>query len=231
MENQNPHLDNTELFRPVEPKPGHSLYYKWGHKAILTYLVGKAAIKRCHPIVAHTFLPVLKLCSDNRKDVEDAFQEIQKLNERTRFFDSPYEKYRKVYGNYVREVEWCCVQLRRYFTKRAYEDFIIDATFSYNNHVMGKYTDLMNNLMLMGRTREGIRKKSGKIAAFINRILPRFLDFVFKHVFNPIFWLVGDVDFQEYNLRTGEMVLYVKDCLMLRSSRMKQLPEEICLLV
>jgi len=85
--------------------------------------------------------------------------------------------------------------------------------------------------MLMGRTRESVRKKSGKIVAYINRILPRFLDFIFKHVWNPVFWMVGDVEFQEYNLRSGEMVLNVKDCLMLRAPRMKQLPEEICLLV
>ncbi len=96
---------------------------------------------------------------------------------------------------------------------------------------MGKFADILNNVMLMGRTRESIRKKSGKIAASINRILPKILDSIFKHVFNPVFWLVGDVEFQEYNLRTGEMVLKVTDCLMLRASRMKQLPEETCLLV
>lgn len=231
QESHNPHLENFEMFMPAEPKPARSLYYNWGHQAILTYLMGKAAIKRVHPIVAHTFMPILKLCSDNRKDVEDAFEKIQELNEKISFFDSPYEKYRKTYGNYVREVEWCCVQLRRYFTKRGYEDFIIDTAYNYNNEVMGKYADLLNNLMLMGRTRESVRKKSGKIVAYINGILPRFLDFIFKHVWNPVFWMVGDVEFQEYNLRTGEMVLYAKDCLMLRAPRMKQLPEEVCLLV
>ena len=216
---------------PVQPKPARSLYQHWGHQAILTYLMGKAAIKKVYPIVTHTFLPILKLCSDNRKNVEDAFRKIQELNEKIRFFDSPYERYRKLYGNYVREVEWCCVQLRRYFTKRAYEDFIIDATYSYNKEVVGNYSDLLKNLMVMGRTRESVRKRSGRTLACINRISPRFLDFLFKHVFNPVFWMVGDVEFQEYNLRTGEMVLYAKDCLMLRAPRMKQLPEEICLLV
>ena len=231
QESHNPHLENFEMFMPVVPKPARSLYHNWGHQAIFTYLMGKVAIKRVYPIVVHTFIPILKLCSDNRKDVENAFKKIRELNEKISFFDSPYEKYRKIYGNYVREVEWCCVQLRKYFTKRVYQDFIIDTTYNYNNEVMGKYSDLLNSLMLMGRTRDSVRKKSGEIVTYINRILPRFLDFIFKHVFNPVFWMVGDVEFQQYNLRTGEMVLYVKDCLMLRASRMKQLPEEICLLV
>ncbi len=108
-ESHNPHLENFEMFIPVEPKPSHSLYYNWGHKAILSYLMGKAAIKSVYPLVAHTFVPILKLCSDNKKDVENAFMKIQGLNEKIKFFDSPYEKYRKIYGNYVREVEWCCV--------------------------------------------------------------------------------------------------------------------------
>lgn len=231
QESHNPHLEDFEMFMAVVPKPARGLYNNWGHQAILTYLMGKAAMKKVNPIVTHTFLPILKLCSDNREDVEDAFTKIQELNESIRSFDSPYEKYRKMYGNYVREVEWCCVQFRRYFTKRAYQDFVIDATYDYNNNVMGKSADRLYSQMVMGRTRESVTKKSGKIGTYLNAILPKFLDFVFRHVFNPVFWLVGDVEFQEYNLRSGEMVLNVKDCLMLRAPRMKQLPEEICLLV
>jgi len=226
----NPHLEDIEQFAPVEPKPAPGLYARWGHQAILTYLTGKAAMKRVRPIVPLTFLPILRLCADNRSDVDEAYRKVQELNERVRFFDSPYEKYRKMYGSYVREVEWCCVQLRRYFTKRGYEDFVIDTTYRFNDAVMGKQGERMRGWMRMGRTRESVRKPSGTLVAAANRILPKFLDWVFRRVFNPVFWLVGEVEFRSYHLRTGEMELFVKDCLMLRASRMKQLPEETCLL-
>ncbi len=231
QERHNPHLEKFEMFMPTEPKPCYSLYYNWGHMAISSYLMGKAAIKKVYPFITRTLVPILKLCSDNRKDVEDAFKKIQELNEKIRFFDSPYEKYRKIYGNYVREIEWCCVQLRKYFTKRAFEDLIIDSTYSYNIGVMGKSVNSFNKMMLTGRTRKIVSKKPGKMDASINRIVTKFLNFSFKHVFNLVFWMVGDVEFEEYNVRTGEMVLKVPDCLMLRAPRMKQLPEESCLLI
>ncbi len=226
----NPHLENFKMFMPAEPKTGHSLYYNWGHQAILTYLMGKAAIKRLYPLITHTFVPILKLCADNRNDVEEAFKKIQGLNEKINFFDSPYEKYRKIYGNYVRGIEWCCVQLRKYFNKPAYDDLIIETTYSYNNQVMGNYADALNKMMLMGRTRKSVNKKPGNMETSINKIFTKILDFIFKYVFNPTFWMVGDVAFEEYNIRTGEMILEVPDCLMLRAPRMKQLPEESCLL-
>ncbi len=226
----NPHLENFEMFMPTEPIPSHGFYYNWGHMAIFSYLLGRAAVKRLYPLVAHTLLPILKLCSDNRKDVEDAFKKIQELNEKIRFFDSPYEKYRKIYGNYVREIEWCCVQFRRYFTKRALEDLIIDSTYLHNMEVMGKYINSLNKMMVIGKTRESLKKEPGKRGTLINKIITKYLDFSFKHIINITFWMVGDVEIEEYNLRTGEMVMKVPDCLMLRAPRMRQLPEDACVL-
>ena len=230
QERHNPHLDDYEMFMPAEPKPVHGFYYNWGHQAIFSYLFGKAAMKRLVPFVPHTLVQIIKLCADSREDVEEAFKKIQELNENIRFFDSPYEKYRKMYGNYIRGVEWCCLQLRKYFNKRAYEELIIETTYSYNYDVMGKYGDTLTKMMLMGRSPETIRKEPGKLDAVINRVVTRILNFTFKHILNLTFWLVGDATFESYNVRTGEMELKVTDCLMLRAPRMRQLPEESCLL-
>ncbi len=231
QERHNPHLENYEMFMPAEPKPRHGLYYNWGHQAIFSYLLGKAAMKRLYPFVPRTLVQILKLCADDRKEIEEAFKKIEGLHEKISFFDSPYEKYRKIYGNYVRGIEWCCSQLRKYFNKRAYDDLIIETTYSYNYEVMGKYAEALSKMMLMGRSRENIKTEPGKMDAPINKIFTKILDFCFKYLLNLTFWMVGDVVFEEYNVRTGEMVLKVTDCLMLRAPRMKQLPEESCLLV
>ncbi len=229
-EKHNPHLENYEMFMPTEPLPKKSLYYNWGHQALFSYLLGKAAIKRLYPLVIHTFLPILKLCSDNRKDVEDAFKKIQEIHEKIRFFDSPYEKYRKTYGNYVREIEWCCVEFRKYFTKRAFEELIIDSTYFHNMEVMGKAIERLNKMMVIGKTKESLKKEQGKWDAFINKIITKILNFNFKYIFNISFWMVGDVEIEDYNLRTGEMVMKATDCIMLRAPRMRQLPEDACIL-
>ncbi len=230
QEGDNPHLENIEMFMPTEPIPKNSIYYNWGHISTFTYLLGKAALKRLYPLVPHTFVPIIKLCSDNKKDVETAFKKLQEMHEQIKFFDSPYEKFRKIYGNYVREIEWCCYQLRKYFTKRSYEDLIIDSTYQYINEVMGKYIDSLNKMMLMGKTRERLKKKPDKMEKAVNRIMTKMIRFNFKHVFNLTGWMVGDVEIEEYNVRTSEMLMKVTDCLMLRAPRMRQLPEDSCVL-
>ena len=229
VESENPHFLNIEMFMPTEPIPERSFYGSWGHQAILTYLIGKAAVKRLYPLVPHTLIPIVKLCSDNPNDVEAAFKTVQGFNETIRFFDSPYEKYRKIYGRYIREIEWCCFQLRKYFTKRAFENLIIESTFIYVDEILGKYIEKMQKMMSTGITREKMEKGPGKWDDLINKILTKIFDFNFGKFFNITGWLGGDVEVSEYNFRTGLMVMNVKDCLMLRAPRMRQLPEDTCL--
>ena len=227
---KNPFLENLEMFMPTEPVQDTNFFRRWGHVAIFTYLLGKAAIKRLYPLVPHTLLPVLKLCSDNKQDVEIAFRELQKLHEKIRFFDSPYEKYRIIYGTYIREIEWCCFHLRKYFTKRAFEDLIIDCSYIHINDKLGKFVDKLKNGMLAGKTRKNITKKQGKFEEKINKIVTKMVDFHFNYIFNLTGWMAGDVEIVSYNLRTSEMLMKVIDCTMLRSPRMKQLPEDACIL-
>ncbi len=230
QESYNSHLENPEMFMPLEPIPRNSLYSNWGHRAFFNYLLGKAAVKRLYPLVPHTFVPIIKLCSDNKEDVDAAYKRIKEMHEKGKFFESPREKYRKIYGNYIREIEWSCRQLRKYFTKRAFEDLIIDSTLLYIKEVMGKYIVKMNKMMLHGITLEILQKKPDKRDEFLSKILTRIMNFNLKYVFNVAGWLIGDVEVPEYNARTRAMVMKVTDCLMLRAPRMKQLPEEACLL-
>ncbi len=229
IESENLYFKNIEMFMAAEPVPERSFYGNWGHQAILTYLIGKAAVKRLYPLVPHTLLPILKLCSDSQSDVDAAFKKVQEFNEKIRFFDSPFEKYRKIYGKYIREIEWCCFHLRKYFTKRAFESLIIESTLIYVNEILGKYIEKMDKMMSTGITREKMEKGPGKWDDKINKILTKIFDFYFGKFFNITGWLGGDVEVQEYNFRTGLMVMNVKDCLMLRAPRMKQWPEDACL--
>jgi len=227
---QNPHLEEYERYIPVEMKPQNNLYHDWGHQAVLNYLIGRAAVKRLYPLVPETLVPLLMEYSDNKEDVEAAFKKIKALNEEPELFDSPQEKYRKIYGNYVREIEWCCRELRRYLSQQAYESLIIDSTMEHINGVLGEYIDKMKEMMIQGSTKESPNKKLNKRDAFINRIMLKVVNFQFRHVFNAAGWLVGDVEIEEFNFRTTELLMKVKDCLMLRAPRMRELPEQACLL-
>jgi len=226
----NPHLEDYEKYMPVEEKPKNSLYHDWGHQAIINYLIGKAAVTRLYPLVPDTLVPLLIQHSGNQEDVEAAFEKIKGLNEKPERFDSFHEKYRKMYGNYVREIEWCCSELRKYLPKKEYEELIIDSTVHHIRGVLGEHIDKMKEMMVSGAAKENFNREPTKKEEIIKKIMKKAVNFNFKHIFNPAGWLVGDVEIEDFNPLTTEMLMNVKDCLMLRAPRMRQLPEQACLL-
>ncbi len=227
---QNPHLKNYEKYAPTEMTPKNGFYHDWGHQAMINWLIGSAAIKRLYPLVPQTLVPLLIQHSGNREDVEAAFKKIKELHEEPMPFDSPYEKFRKIYGNYVREIEWSCNELRKYLPQQDYEDLVIGSTVGHINKVLGKYIDKMKEMMVQGGAKESLSKPPDKREEFKNTIMTKVANFQFKYVFNAAGWMVGDVEIKEFNFRTTELLMKVTDCLMLRAPRMRQLPVQACLL-
>ena len=218
-----PDRSTLEQFAPTEPIQKASFWLTWGWPAILDLILGRMALKRLSPLVPHTFVPIIKLCSGNREEVDAAYKIILGYREPIRFFDSPREKWRKAYGNYVREIEWACSELRKYFNKQAYEDLVINATADYIREVLGPIIEQMKISQL--KQREYFSKKSD----LTNKIGAKMTALFFK-VFNITGWLAGKTILTEVNLREGLMVMDYPDCQMLRAPRMKNLPEESCLL-
>jgi hypothetical protein len=191
-------------------------------------ILGSLAVKRLSPLVPHTLVPIIKLCSGNREQVDAAYNILLGYHEPIHLLDSPAEKWRKRYGNFVREIEWACSELRKYFNKRAYEDLVINATADYIKEALGPIIDSMKTSMVSQS--EALRSKSPRMSDFLNRMSGRMTKIMFEKVFNMTGWLAGDVKVHEVDLREGIMVMEYPDCQMLRAPRMKNLPEESCLL-
>ena len=64
-----------------------------------------------------------------------------------------------------------------------------------------------------------------------NRIINRITVIFFERVIAIGGFLIGDVEVPEFDFKKGDMMMKVTDCLMLRAPRMKDFPEECCLLV
>ena len=81
-------------------------YYNWGPQAwIDMWMSNSMLVKKAMPIVSHTFVPILRLSGD-KEQVDRDYEEIKSRRETIHRFDSPREKWRKRYGNFVREAEW-----------------------------------------------------------------------------------------------------------------------------
>ena len=217
-----------QQFAPTEPVPEAGFWKSWGFQAFVDLILGRLAMSKLAPLVPHTLVPIIKLCSDDRQAVEKAYQTILAQREPIRFTESPREKWRKTYGNFVREIEWACMELRKYFNKRAYEDLVINATADCLKAAMGPIIDGMKESML--KQRDMIGEKQTPWSNFVNKIGGKMTILFFEKIVNITGWLAGDVEVKEVNLREGLMVMEYTDCLMLRAPRLKNLPEESCLL-
>ena len=217
-----------QRFAPTEPIPVKGFWGNWGFQAFVDLILGKLAMKTLAPLVPHTFVPIIKLCSDDRNAVAAAYKTVLDQKEPIRFFESPAEKWRKTYGNFVREMEWACSELRRYFNKRAYEDLVINATADYIDDALGTIIDSLKKSMLMQR--DMFSGKQTRMSDLLHKISGMMTKVFFEKVVNITGWLAGNVEIHEVDLRNGVMVMEYTDCLMLRAPRLKALPEECCLL-
>jgi hypothetical protein len=217
-----------EMYAPLEPKPEKRFFHDWGLQCWADWIIGSAAIKRLRFLVPHTLVPIIKLCAEDREVVEATYRKVIALNETSRFFDSPREKHRINYGNYVRAIEWCCFELRKYFTKRAYEDLVINSSADFVNNILGSVISKMQESMIKWK-RMG-NKKPSRMTELNNKIMNKYTAWFFENVLNISGWLGGPIKMGEVRLQDGLMVMEVLDCLMLRAPRMKNLPEEACLL-
>ena len=215
-------------FAPTEPVPSKSFFGAWGLQAMVDLILGKLALSKLSPLVPHTLVPIIKLCSGNREEVEAAYRTVVGYREPVRFLDSPAEKWRKHYGNFVREIEWACSELRKYFNKRAYEDLVINATADCLKGALGPIIDYMKKSMVTQS--ESLRSKPPGMSNFLNKVGGKMTVLFFERIVNITGWLAGNVEFREVNLREGLMVMEYTDCRMLRAPRLKNLPEESCLL-
>ena len=101
-------------------KPG--FYYNWGPQAwIDMWMSDSMLVKKAMPLISHTFVPILRL-SGEKEQVDRDYTEIKSRRESIKWSDSPREKWRKRYGNFVREMEWALLELRKYYSQKQYEE-------------------------------------------------------------------------------------------------------------
>ena len=104
-----------ERTAPASARRG--LLYHWGPQAWIDMVMSKRMlVDRAGLLVPYTFLPILRLSADAAQ-IDRDWSEIKSRREAIRRFDSPRERWRKRYGNFVREAEWALLELRKHFSQ------------------------------------------------------------------------------------------------------------------
>lgn len=190
----------------VAPAPRQGWYYHWGPQAwIDMWMSNSMLVKKAMPIVSHTFVPILRLSGD-KTQVDADYAAIKSRREVIRWHDSPREKWRKRYGNFVREVEWALLELRKHFNQQQYEEIVIGTSVALSYETSGDFLKMMNSM-----SEKNKNKKPRKSAGQGPQKPGRWSTFLFE-TFNPAHWLTGPASITEYDPAGGLTVMEIPNC-------------------
>jgi hypothetical protein len=202
------------------------VYYHWGPQAwIDMWMSNTMLVKRAMPIVSHTFVPILRLSGD-KEQVDRDYAEIKSRREQVKWFNSPREKWRKRYGNFVREVEWALLELRKHYSQKQFEEIVVGTSVALSHETSADFLAMM---------KQGVKKKA-KPSPGGGGKPGRWRSFAFETL-NPAHWLTGPAKLTEYDPANGVMAMEIPDCGWHscgpsdRLPNPNALPEEGCLYV
>ncbi len=189
----------------VAPARKTGFYYNWGPQAwIDMWMSNSMLVKKAMPIISHTFVPILRLSGDSEQ-VDRDYEAIKARREDIRWFNSPREKWRKRYGNFVREVEWALLELRKHFSQKQYEDIVIGTSVALSHENSSDFLAMMNSMSDKNQNKKAKVNKDGSTTP------GRWATFLFE-TFNPAHWLTGPATITEYDPANGLTVMEIPDC-------------------
>jgi len=99
---------------------------KWNLQAWMDFITVKIMMGRISDVIPKTYVPILRLVSEDAGKVDDEYRRLVAVREPIRLFDSPRDKWRILYGSYIRELEWVYGELREHFPKQEYQELVVD---------------------------------------------------------------------------------------------------------
>ncbi len=214
---------------PRSPKKQHGFLYQFGPQAWVDMVMSRRMIVgHAWPLVSYTLLPILRMTSDAEK-IDREYDGIRSRREEVRFLDSPRERWRKYYGNFVREIEWALLELRKHFTQAEYEEIVVGTCVALSKENSARFIEMMKSMA----GRELLKKTSASDAP---KEPSRVQKLMFK-MFNPAGFLTGPAEITEFGPAGGLTVMEVPDCAWFTCAAAESLPnpealpEQGCLLI
>jgi len=180
------------------------LLHEWGPQAWSDMWMSKRMlIEKAMPIVSHSFLPILRLSGD-KEAIDRGYRAIKARREKVRWSDSPREKWRKRYGNFVREAEWALLELRAIFPTQQYREIVVGTCVALSEETSVDFIAMMNSISERNRVREPGVSDGDTTPSRWQRL-------VFD-MFNPAGFLTGPAEITAIDKGAGRMTMYVPSC-------------------
>jgi hypothetical protein len=220
---------SDERAASTAPRKPSGFMYSFGPQAWVDMVMSRRMIVgRAWPLVSYTIVPILRMTADPEK-IDLEYAEIRSRREKVRFFDSPRERWRKYYGNFIREIEWALLELRKHFTQAEYEEIVVGTCAALAKENSAGFIQMMRSM--------ADREPPKQISASDAATEPSRVQKLMFKMFNPAGFLTGPAEIAEFDPAGGLTVMEVPDCAWFTCAAAESLPnpealpEEGCLLI
>ena len=188
-------------------------WQRWNLQAWYDYAVVKLMMSKVGDVIPKTYVPILRLVSQESTRVDEEYARVVALREPVRLLDAPREKWRKIYGSYIRELEWVYGELRQHFPTREYQELVIDIMARAIRDAMGAFLPSLEKMTRSDGAPAAAgpaprRRSGGGVEKLFKGRLGKW---VFAHL-NPMSFMVGPVDLEM--LPGGEIEMFIPRCWM-----------------
>jgi hypothetical protein len=195
-------------------------WQRWNLQAWLDFAMAKILMGRVSDVIPKTYMPILRLVCPDPAKVDADYARILALRETVRFFDSPREKWRKLYGGYIRELEWVLGELRQHFPPREYQELAIDIMARRIHDWLGTLLPTIEKGTRSGDAVDSNPHAIGREPSFIARKAAKAMEKAingpigkwFLNNLNPAGFMVGPVELEMQP--KGVLKMFIPRCWM-----------------
>jgi hypothetical protein len=209
---------------------------KWNPQAWVDYFMIKVMMNRVGDVIPKTYVPILRLVSEDSGKVDDGYRRVVAVREPIRAFDSPRDRWRKMYGSYIRELEWVYGELQGIFPKHEYEELVVDIMARTIRDALGA---MLPSVEKSTRTADRAAhdphapgRQPSIVARWAARTFERVMNgaigrWMMTHM-NPVNAIVGPVEMKL--LPGGRLQMYIPRCWMHTAPGDGKTQDQTCLL-
>ncbi len=185
-------------------------WQKWNPQAWVDFLTVKLMMSKVGDVIPRTYVPILRLVSEDAGKVDEGYDRVVSLREPIRLLDSPRDRWRKIYGAYIRELEWVFGELSQHFTQAEYQDLVVDIMARNIRQAMGSLLPSIERATRPEGSAPTRPATASRGSSRRGRLVEKVGGFLLKHV-SPISAIVGPA---ELKMSGGRIQMYIPRCWM-----------------
>ncbi|MAE93071.1 MAG: hypothetical protein CL910_00280 [Deltaproteobacteria bacterium] len=185
-------------------------WQKWNPQAWVDFVTIKLMMTKVGDVIPKTYVPILRLVSEDAGKVDDGYRQVVSLREPIRLFDSPRDKWRKIYGSYIRELEWVYGELRGHFGHDEYQELVVDIMSRAIRDAMSSLLPSVEKMTRPAGAAPTAPATASEGPSRRGRAVEKVGAFLLNHL-SPINAIVGPVDMK---VIPGGIQMYIPRCWM-----------------